>query len=89
VKSWVREAVTKGDQPVLLTDMLSGIQRNHNRTGINSDADSVCKRRFLIVTAAVNTVISVYSNNPSYNKIFPGYQPCQLVKRRKKPTFQG
>jgi hypothetical protein len=24
-----------------------------------------------------------------YNKIIPGYQPCQLVKRWKKPTFQG
>jgi hypothetical protein len=24
-----------------------------------------------------------------YNKIFPGHQPCQLVKRQKKTTFQG
>jgi hypothetical protein len=24
-----------------------------------------------------------------YNKIFLDYQPCQLVKWRKKPTFQG
>jgi hypothetical protein len=24
-----------------------------------------------------------------YNKIFPRYQPCQLVKRWKKPRFQG
>jgi hypothetical protein len=28
-------------------------------------------------------------NTVKNNKMFSGYKPCKLVKRRKKPMFQG
>jgi hypothetical protein len=33
--------------------------------------------------------IALEISEHSYNKMFQGYQPCQLVKRRKKTHFRG
>jgi hypothetical protein len=43
-----------------------------------------------IIRAMTSIFQSAIANNSQllYNKILPGYQPCQLVKRRKKHGFK-